>query len=217
VTVVVLAKTPVAGRVKTRLCPPCDAAQAAHLAEAALVDTLRVVAATPCRRRVVALDGAPGRWLPAGFEVVRQRGDGLAERLGHAFADVGDAAFLIGMDTPQLTPARLTASLRALHAGPVDAVLGPAVDGGWWGIGLRVPDPAVFAGVPMSTTTTYAAQRARLHDLGLQTRPLPVLRDIDDIDDAVAIARAAPHTRFADTLRPMLPQLRGREAALAAP
>lgn len=214
-TVMVLAKAPVAGRAKTRLCPPCDPEQAARLAEAALVDTLRAVAATLCRRRVLVLDGAPGRWLPAGFEVVPQRGDGLDERLANAFADVGGGGLLIGMDTPQLTPARVTASLGALAACGVDAVLGPAVDGGWWGIGLRAPDPAVFLGVPMSTPYTGAAQRTRMRRLGLRTRALSPLRDVDDFDDAITVAREASRGLFAATLRTMLPRLQTRDAALA--
>jgi uncharacterized protein len=215
VTIIVMAKAPVPGRVKTRLRPPCDPAQAARLAEAALVDTLRAVAATPCDRRVLVLDGAPGPWLPARFEVLDQRGDGLDERLAHAFTDVGAGGLLIGMDTPQVTPARLTASLDALAAPHVDAVLGPSVDGGWWGIGLRAPDPAVFLGVPMSTSHTGTAQRARLHQLRLSTRNLPMMRDVDDFDDAIAVSHAAPHGRFAATLRPVLRRLRARGEALA--
>lgn len=213
-TIIVLAKAPVPGRVKTRMCPPCRPEQAARLAEAALVDTLTAVVATPCKRRVLVLDGAPGPWLPAGFDVLRQRGDGLDERLAHAFTDVGAGGLLIGMDTPQLTPARLAASLRALRARRVDAVLGPCVDGGWWGIGLHEPDPAVFLGVPMSTPHTGAAQRGRLHQLRLRTGALPVMRDVDDFTDAVAVARTAPSSRFAATLRPMLHRLRVRDDAL---
>jgi uncharacterized protein len=72
-------------------------------------------------------------------------------------------------------------------------------------------------GVPMSTSTTGAAQRARLRALGLATRSLQSLRDVDDIEDAVAVAHDAPWGRFAGTLRMMLPQLRGRIATLAVP
>ncbi|HMG28417.1 MAG TPA: TIGR04282 family arsenosugar biosynthesis glycosyltransferase [Acidimicrobiia bacterium] len=216
-TLIVLAKAPVPGRVKTRLCPPCDPEQAAVLAEAALVDTLQAVAATQGTRRMLVLDGAPGPWLPPGFEVIPQRGDGLDERLAHAFEDVGTGGLLVGMDTPQLTPARLTTSLRALRTPGVDAVLGPSVDGGWWGIGLRAPDPAVFLGVPMSTSRTGAAQQARLRALGLRVAPLPCLRDVDHFDDALAVANAAPAGRFAATLRPMLASLALRDRAMAAP
>ena len=196
----VIAKAPIAGASKTRLCPPCSPGQAAQLARAALRDTLQAVAATPgAGRRVLVLDGAPGPWLPRGFEVVAQRGDGLAQRLAHAFAACAGSALLVGMDTPQLTPALLGAGVQALRDGAA-AVLGLAADGGYWAIGLRRPDADVFDGVPMSTARTGAVQRARLDALGLAPVTLPVLRDVDRIDDAVAVAASAPHTRFARTL-----------------
>ena len=197
---VVIAKAPVAGRSKTRLTPPCTPNQAAAVAEAALADTLAAVAATPAPRRVVVLDGEPGAWLPAGFEVVAQRGAGLDERLASAFADVGGCALLIGMDTPQVTPALLQAGAAALVRDGVDAVLGPAGDGGYWAIGLREPDAALFAGVPMSEATTGAAQRARLEAAGLRVAELPELRDVDTIADARAVAALAPEGRFARVL-----------------
>ena len=197
VTLAVIAKAPVAGRVKTRLCPPCTPAGAAALAAAALHDTLDAVRATPAVRRVLVLDGRPGPWA-AGVEVVAQRGAGLAARLAHAFADVGGPALVIGMDTPQVTPALLAAGLAALDRAP--AVLGPAEDGGYWAIGLRRPDARVFAGVPMSTPTTGAHQRARLRALGLEVALLDTLRDVDDIDDARVIAALAPDGRFAAAL-----------------
>jgi uncharacterized protein len=196
-TLLVIAKAPVPGRVKTRLCPPCSPAQAARLAEAALRDTLAAAAAVPATRRLIALDGAPGGWLPAGFDVVEQRGDGLAARLARAFADGGGPALLIGMDTPQVRPALLRHGLDALQRPGVDAVLGHALDGGYWSIGLRRPDDAVFRGVPMSEPGTGAAQRERLRALGLRTAELPPLRDVDRFDDALGVCRQAPHGHFA--------------------
>jgi len=198
---VVIAKSPVAGRSKTRLTPPCTPEQAAALAAAALADTLAAVAATPAQRRVVVLDGEPGAWLPPGFEVIAQRGEGLGERLAATFTDVGCPALVVGMDTPQLTPALLTQALAELCG--AGAVLGAAPDGGYWAIGLRRADDAVFAGVPMSEPATCAVQRERLRALGLKTRELPELRDVDDIDDALAVAALASHTRFAHTLAAM--------------
>jgi uncharacterized protein len=197
---VVIAKAPVAGRSKTRLTPPCTPAHAAALAEAALADTLHAVAATPAPRRVIVLEGEPGAWLPEGFEVVAQRGGGLDARLANAFEDVGGGALLIGMDTPQVTPALLEAGVAALRRDGVDAVLGPAGDGGYWAIGLREPDAALFAGVPMSEATTGAVQRARLEAAGLRVEALPELRDVDTIADARAVAALAPSGRFARTL-----------------
>ncbi len=195
--IAVIAKAPVAGRSKTRLTPPCTPDQAAALASAALVDTLAAVAATPGARRVVVLDGVAGSWLRPGFETIPQRGAGLAQRLAAAFSDIGEPALVVGMDTPQLTPRMLTHALGRLAA--ADAVLGAACDGGYWSIGLRHADDAVFAGVPMSSRTTCGVQRARLHALGLSTHELPVLRDVDDITDARAVAALAPRTHFART------------------
>jgi rSAM/selenodomain-associated transferase 1 len=202
--VLVIAKAPVPGRVKTRLCPPCTFDEAARLAEAALADTLAACAETDAARRVLVLDGAPGAWLPDGWDVIPQRGDGLAERLANAFADVGGPAFLVGMDTPQLTGRRLRAGLAALE--DADAAFGPAADGGYWAIGLRAPDPAVFHRVPMSRVFTGAIQRARLAALGLRTADLPELRDVDDIAAARAVAAAAPRSRFAAALAAIAPE-----------
>jgi glycosyltransferase A (GT-A) superfamily protein (DUF2064 family) len=83
----------------------------------------------------------------------------------------------------------------------VDAVLGPAVDGGYWTIGMTRPDPAAFHGVPMSSEHTCAAQRERLAELGLRTAELPVLRDVDTAADAEAVARERPETHFAIAFR----------------
>lgn len=196
-TLAVIAKTPVPGRVKTRLCPPCTPAQAAALAEAALRDTLGAMSAVRARRHAIVLDGPPGAWAE-GCDVVAQRGDGLDERLANAFADLGGPVLIAGMDTPQVTAAHLRAALAALE--DHDAVLGPARDGGYWCIGLREPDPRALLGVPMSVDHTLAAQRRRLRALGLRTADVATLTDVDTIADAEAVASAAPRTRFAAAL-----------------
>ena len=192
-TLLVIAKEPRPGHVKTRLTPPFTPHEAAALAEAALADTLEVVARTPARRRVLVLQGAPGPWLPPGFEVVRQCPGGLDERLAAAFAHCTGPSLLIGMDTPQVTPELLTVDF-----GGCDAYFGPAEDGGFWALGLAEPDPALLRGVPMSTSGTGAAQRARL--AGLRVRDLPRLRDVDTAHDAHVVAGEAPGSRFAARL-----------------
>lgn len=197
ITLIVIAKEPVPGRAKTRLAPELGDEGAARLAATALADTLSTVAVTRAGTRLLALDGSPGDWLPAGFEVVPQRGDGLAERLAAAFSDAGGPALLVGMDTPQLTPALLANAVAELCRAGTEAVIGPAADGGWWTLGLRRPDPGVFEGVPMSESHTGVAQIAALERLGLSYSRLPVLRDVDTIDDAVAVAAEAPGSRFA--------------------
>ena len=196
---IVLAKAPVAGRVKTRLCPPLSPAEAAAVAEAALADTLAAVSRCGADRLVVALDGAPGPWLPPGFEVVAQRGSGLDQRLAAAWSDVGGPGVQVGMDTPQLLPEHLDGALASLDGH--DAGLGPADDGGWWAIALRAPDDRCFLGVPMSEATTGRAQHQRLVDLGWSVALLPSLRDIDTAEDLAAISAAAPHLRTSGVAR----------------
>ena len=203
-TLLVMAKQPVPGRVKTRLVPPCTYEQAAALAEAALADTLHTLLTVPARRRVLVLDGRPGPWLPPGFDVVPQCGGPLDERLAGAFAAVRGPALLIGMDTPQVTPGLLTVDWRT-----ADAVFGPAADGGFWALGLRVPDPALIRGVPMSTPSTGAIQRSRLVTAGLCVADLPRLRDVDTAADAMAVARQAPRSRFAARARELAAVLSG--------
>ncbi len=197
-TLVVMAKAPAPGRSKTRLCPPCTPEQAALVAEAALRDTLEVVgAAAAATRRVIALEGEPGAWLPTGFDVLPQRGDGLDERLAAVFADLDGPVVLVGMDTPQLTVDHLAVAAAMLSDPRFDAVLGHAPDGGWWAIGMCEPDPRAFTGVPMSADDTGARQMERLGELGLAVGLLPELRDVDRWPDALAAAELAPAGRFA--------------------
>ncbi|MFJ8076909.1 DUF2064 domain-containing protein [Streptomyces sp. NPDC096176] len=196
-TLLVIAKAPVPGRVKTRLTPVYSPREAAALAEAALRDTLDAVLAAPARRRVLVLDGEPGAWLPPGIDVVPQCGGGLDARLAAAFGLCDGPALLIGMDTPQVSAELLACGLQLA---PGEAVLGPADDGGFWALGLAEPDGRLVRGVPMSTPDTGAVQRQRLLRAGLAVRGLPLLRDVDTPDDARAVAAAAPHTRFADAL-----------------
>ncbi|GHH70644.1 glycosyl transferase [Streptomyces sulfonofaciens] len=199
-TVLVIAKEPLPGRVKTRLTPHFTPQEAAHLAAAALADTLQAVLAVPARRRVLVLDGAPGPWLPPGVEVVPQTPGGLDERLAAAFGQCTGPALLVGMDTPQITPELLAPALAADAWRDCEAWFGPAEDGGFWALGLAAPDPALLRGVPMSTATTGAVQRARLTSAGLRVRDLPRLRDVDTPQDAEQVAAAAPGTRFAAAL-----------------
>ncbi|HEX4427679.1 MAG TPA: DUF2064 domain-containing protein [Frankiaceae bacterium] len=217
----VMAKAPVAGRVKTRLCPPFTPGEAAELAAAAIADTLAaVMAAVPLAARrgmrvepVLVLDGAPGSWLTRLLEneiegqvrlpVVAQREGGLDARLAGAFQDATAnlPALLVGMDTPQLTPGLLVQALETLARPGCDAVLGHAEDGGWWTLGLRKPDPALLLGVPMSTPWTGKAQQSQLIDADLTVSLLPELRDVDTVEDAEQVAGLVPGSRFARTLR----------------
>ena len=196
-----MAKAPRPGKVKTRLCPPLSPHEAASIAEAALRDTLEAVAQSGAERRIVALDGVPGAWLPPGFEIIDQGEGSFDRRLASAWMRTGGPGVQIAMDTPQITPGLLDHALMTLEAPGTDSVLGGTVDGGWWAIGLHKPSPAVFLGVPMSTSRTGEHQLARLHALGLAVRHLPRLRDLDTFDDAVHHADHHPRTRTAALIR----------------
>jgi glycosyltransferase A (GT-A) superfamily protein (DUF2064 family) len=205
---IVLAKAPVPGRVKTRLTPPFTPHEAAALAESALADTLEAGASASFARHVLALAdqwaaaGTLRAELPGRFEVTAQRGGGLDERIAAAFDDAYATApvpaVLIGMDTPQVTPALLLDGLRALDAAP--SSLGLSTDGGYWGIGFAVPDAGALVGVPMSAGDTGAAQHARLLQRGLDPARLPSLTDVDDIATARLVAGQIPGSRFAAAL-----------------
>ncbi|MET8864466.1 TIGR04282 family arsenosugar biosynthesis glycosyltransferase [Nonomuraea sp. NPDC004580] len=203
--VIVIAKEPVPGRVKTRLVPPLTPEEAAELAGAALEDTLRTVARVPGAGRVLALDGEPGPWLPAGFTVLAQRGDGLDERLAAAFEDAHRLRpvpmVVIGMDTPQVGPGMLADALALLDK--YDAVFGPAADGGFWLLGLHAPDPGLLVGVPMSAPTTGEIQLRRLWEAGMSVALMPCLTDVDTMADAIEVAALARGSRYAAALAGM--------------
>jgi rSAM/selenodomain-associated transferase 1 len=199
-TTVVIAKSPVPGRVKTRLCPPCSPEQAAALAEAALVDTFAAVDQSVCDRRVLALDGSTGPWTPDRWEVVPQSSGGLGTRLEAAVLSASGPVVVLGMDTPQITAALLLHLWSRLLEPGVDAVLGPAEDGGFWTIGVRTPRAGLFDGVEMSSARTGRQQRVRLQTLGLVVSELDRLRDVDTFADALAVAAAAPRSHFAAQL-----------------
>jgi hypothetical protein len=207
IQLLLLAKAPVAGRVKTRLCPPWTPAQAAALAAAAIEDTAEVLTGTPAVRRTLVVDGDLD--APPGWGRVPQRGAGLGERLAAAYADTarpGVATLLVGMDTPQLSVGHLVTAAARLAT--EDAVLGPAEDGGWWLLGLRAPAAAsVLADVPMSTPQTYALTGAALRSLGLTVAVAATLRDVDTAPDAFAAAEARPDSRFARQLSTMDPRV----------
>lgn len=199
VALLVVAKAPVAGYAKTRLTPPLTPVQAARLAAAALLDTLDAVAACPVAHRVVAFTGDPAAAELGGelaaklteFEVFAQRGAGFAVRLANAHADTartGLPVLQIGMDTPQVSSRVLTESARALASGS-DALLGPATDGGWWGLGLPDPRAArLLAQVPMSTAHTGDHTRAVLRANGYRVAALPAFTDVDHYADALRVA-----------------------------
>ncbi len=206
-----LAKAPVPGKVKTRLCPPASPAQAARIAAAAFLDTLDAVLAVPDVTPVVALTGDLAQAIDAevltaqlrATTVLPQRGTTLGQRIAAAYADtaaaVGDRPVLqIGMDTPQVDATLLSHCLDLLGGDGVDAALGMATDGGWWVLGVRRPELAgLIADIPTSLPDTGERTLAALRATGCRLIELPELSDVDTWEDAVAVAAEVPDGRFA--------------------
>ncbi|MFY9806157.1 MAG: DUF2064 domain-containing protein [Pseudonocardiaceae bacterium] len=207
----VLAKAPVPGKVKTRLCPPASPVQAARIAAAAFLDTLDAVLAVPDVTPVVALTGTLADAVDAealterlrATTVVPQRGTTLGQRIAAAYADtaavVGHRPVLqIGMDTPQVAAKLLSHCLDLLDGDGVDAALGTATDGGWWILGVQRPELAdLIADIPTSLPDTGQRTLAALRASGCRVDELPELSDVDTWEDAVAVAADVPGGRFA--------------------
>jgi glycosyltransferase A (GT-A) superfamily protein (DUF2064 family) len=207
VTVLVMAKAPVAGQAKTRLAEAVGDHTAADIAAAALADTLDAVAAAPVAGRVVALAGdlnaaagaAELRSRLADFIVIGQRGADFAARLANAHADAfnGYPVCQIGMDTPQVTAGLLAECARRLLAAP--AVLGLARDGGWWVLGVHTPATAeALRTVPMSHPDTGAVTLKALRGTGIEVILVEELTDVDTVDDVAPVREACRDaSRFA--------------------
>ncbi len=203
-SVLVVAKAPVVGRVKTRLGVRIGMAAAAELAAAALLDTIDACAAYAPGRCHLALEGdlaqarrgAEVRRRLSGWRVFAQEGQGLGERLAHAHGHLAGPRVQVGMDTPQVTPAQLGEVVAGLEAHR--AVVAPATDGGWWALALRVPgDARVLRRVTMSTADTARRTRAALATLRDPGGPAysvgtaAELTDVDTVSDADQVGVAS--------------------------
>lgn len=201
----VVAKAPVAGKVKTRLGVDIGLELAAELAAASLVDTLEAcVAAVGAENCHLSLAGDLADAVRSseihdaltGWSLTAQRGDDFAERLVNAHRDAGAGLVVqIGMDTPQITAENLLAAGAA--ASGVDVAVGPAPDGGWWVLARHDAAATLpLAQVPMSTPTTYVDTIAALRAAGHSVAETATLRDVDTVRDADLVAAAMGSGRF---------------------
>jgi glycosyltransferase A (GT-A) superfamily protein (DUF2064 family) len=210
----VVAKAPVPGFAKTRLCPAASGFQAADIAAASLLDTLEAALATPGAIPVVAMTGdlanaARSREISRALRAIAvfsQRGRDFSSKLANAHADTstlhpGLPVVQIGMDTPQVTSEILASAAVTLLRDDCDAVLGPAEDGGWWALGLRNPCHAkAIDGVPMSRADTGELTRRALLSKGLNVGSLVTMSDVDTMADAHRVARLSPLGKFAEAV-----------------
>lgn len=198
ITVAVVAKECLPGKVKTRLTPALSPEGAARVASASLADTLSTVRALPADRRVLFFDGDVVPESADGFDVLHQPGGGLDERLGFLFDTIDGPLLLVGMDTPQVSADDLAPVFDQPERG---AWFGPAEDGGFWSLYLHDPTGDLLRGVPMSQDDTGAVQLARLTDAGLDVGLLGELLDVDTVPDAERVAEIAPESGFTQALR----------------
>lgn len=195
-------REPEAGRVKTRLVPPLAYHEASALYEAFLADIfcklkrLRgadvFAAYTPERSRQKAAS-----FVPPGVECFPQRGSDLGMRMNNAFAGLLGRGYqrvvMIGSDSPDMPLSRINDGFAALD-GKCDAVFGPALDGGYYLIGLKRPTLLPFEGVPWSTATVLADTLRRIKG-SLSYKLIKPWHDIDTFDDIRLLRkRSAPRT-----------------------
>jgi uncharacterized protein len=202
--VVVFAKAPIPGQVKTRLCPPLTPDEAATLHGSFILDTLERTKAAVAKLRLSFdryLACAPSSTLVffqimeerQGVTLIDQVGEDLGARMGHTveslLAKGYQRVIIIGTDIPSLPLDHYKQALTLLDSH--DLVLGPALDGGYYLIGLKRLVPELFTGIPWSTELVLAATQAIAAKLGLTTALLPAWRDVDTIADVQALIDAS--------------------------
>lgn len=191
---IVLAKQPVAGRVKTRLARALGPEAAAELAAAFLADTLRHAASVRDARRLLCFAPPEAQaWfaeLDRGAELVTQVAGDLGARLAaafeHAFASGALHVLAIGSDAPQQDATVLELAFASLAPGRV--VLRPSDDGGYTLVGLAARAPRLFEAIPWSTPDVLAASERRSRSLGLEVVRLEPGFDIDEASDLARLS-----------------------------
>lgn len=194
IALIIFAKAPIPGEVKTRLCPPLDPEEAASLHGSLVLDaiertkglqgvTLYVASAPDISHPFFKV--MEGRY---GARLLEQRGPDLGSRMRLALQDAFDdgcrEVLLTGTDLPTLPRANLVEGLKLVKGH--DVVLGPTPDGGYYLIGLRKPAPTLFEGIVWSTPTVFAETRKKVEAAGLSLGLLPECRDLDTPDDLLA-------------------------------
>jgi uncharacterized protein len=202
---IIFAKEPRPGQVKTRLSPPLSPEAAAQLYHCFIQDILDEMARVPEVYLAVAFSpetarGFFRRLAPPGTILFPQEGADLGDRMDRAFARSFAAGFgpvaLRGSDVPDLPAAVVSEAHAVLSAGQAQVVLGPATDGGYHLVGLTEPQPALFRGPAWSSRTVLTDTLQLARQLGLRVHLLPPWPDIDTYDDLQTFLtrpRPAPH------------------------
>ena len=196
--VVVIAKEPLAGNGQDKAVPAVDFSRGGRRGRGGIGGHARSGRCTGVQCPVVAFEGEPVGWVPGGFIVVPQRRGRSASAWPEQSTTRGNATGSRSCSSAW-TRRSVTAALErggGLLSPGVDTVLGPADDGGYWLIGIRRPEPGMFADVPMSTDQTASDQLSGSKlGLDLSGHPRTPGRG-HDFDDAHAV-RSSPHSSFA--------------------
>ena len=234
---VVFAKAPVPGQVKTRLCPPLTPDEAATLQGSLVLDMVE---------RSKQVERKLDRWLACApsrthtfFRIMEERHgirclDQIGDNVGTRMAQTFEALFargyrqvvMAGTDIPTLQASAFTEALARLA--DHDLVLGPAEDGGYYLIAMTRLQPSLFEDIPWSTNQVRALTLKKAESLGLRTAVLSVCRDLDTIEDLVALASLVPaktgttqsgpfSARTAGVLRTLASRLRAQQAGKTKP
>jgi rSAM/selenodomain-associated transferase 1 len=193
---VIFAKAPLVGQVKTRLCPPLSLAQAAELAQCFLVDMVERAYHLPTAKVYLAITPAESEpvfraLLPFPVEFIAQRGRSLGERESYVFDDLlqrgATRIVLIGSDIPTLPFSHLQEAFQRLEDMRCDAVFGPSSDGGYYLVGMRVPHPELFENITWSMPSVMAETLAQAQKHKLNIALIPSWYDVDDKDDLLRL------------------------------
>ncbi len=176
----IFAKPPVAGQVKTRLAAALGSERAAELARAFLDDTISAVQALPWAQPALATTEIVESGLPLLLQGEGDLGERI-ERVLRAALQVAPPAIAIGADAPALPRRFLEAARAALDR--ADAVVGPAEDGGFYLLGLRLCPEGLLAGLPWSASDTFTRTVERLRARGLRVEVLERWFDVDRAED----------------------------------
>lgn len=195
--IVIFAKAPVPGHAKTRLIPSLGEAGAAKLAKQMLDDTVNHALTAGLATPELCATPHPDdpSWaghLPTGLRLFDQGAGDLGQRLATAarrVIDSGERILLIGTDCPELDGKRLAEA--ALQLEGHDAVIHPAVDGGYVLLGLARTDPSIFQDIAWSTDTVAATTIARIEALGWSLFVGDTLSDIDEPSDLQGVSASS--------------------------
>lgn len=206
---VVVAKAPLPGKVKTRLLTKLTPAEATDLYGCFIRDRIREISLLQNVDLAIAFTPAASRdyfarFLSNGFQLFAQQGRDLGERLHHIFLQKlrqgYQAVTIIDSDTPDLPRSMVVQAFQWLTEASADAVFGPCRDGGYYLVGLRQAQSALFSDIPWSTSQVLSESLRKAGDLGLNTRLLPQWNDLDTFEDLLDYYRrhrtSAPGNRL---------------------